>query len=305
LAKNWTWTKLQRKKLEWVQGILLELKDYLPVTLRQIHYQLVARELIENTPSQYTMLSQLLKYGRIDGFIPWEAIEDRMRQAFLNQGWADKNEFLKDERDRFLTGYRRHLQQDQENYVEVWLEKYALAGIFERVVNPLCIPLCPTRGFSSVSFLRKLRNRVLTSQKNGQRYVMLYFGDFDPSGDAMLPSMKRTLEVDFKLQNMGFKHVALKEEHIEQYDLPVKMGAAKVTDPRYRKFVAKYGPRAVELDALSPKILRELIDRAIGKYVDLFKIDQHLKEEEKERPVLDDFRNRVQKFIDENWEGLP
>lgn len=302
MSKNWTWTELQTKKLKWVQGILLELKDYLPVTLRQIHYQLVAKGLIENTNSQYTMLSQLLKYGRIDGFIPWEAIEDRLRQAFLHQGWADKDEFLRDERDKFLTGYRRHLQQEQENYVEVWLEKYALAGIFERVVNPLCIPLCPTRGFSSVSFLRELRNRVLTSQKNGQRYMMLYFGDFDPSGDVMLPSMERTLEIDFGLTNMGYETIALKEQQIEEYDLPVKMGAAKVTDPRYRKFVEKYGPRAVELDALSPKVLREMIDEAIGKYIDLSKVDQHLKEEAKEKPILENFRDKVERFIDENWE---
>lgn len=302
MTKRLTWTDLQIRKLKWVQGVLLELKDYLPVTLRQIHYQLVVKGLIDNTNSQYNMLSQLLKYARIDGFIPWEAIEDRVRQAFLNQGWADKDEFLRDERDKFLTGYRRHLQQDQENYIEVWLEKYALAGIFERVVNPLCIALCPTRGFSSVSFLRQLRNRVLTSQKNGQRYVMLYFGDFDPSGDIMLPAMARTLEADFQLSNMEYEPVALKQEQIEEYDLPVKMGAAKVTDPRYKKFVEKYGPRAVELDALSPKILRELIDQAIGRYVDLSKVRQHLKEEAKERPILEDFRDKVQRFIDENWE---
>lgn len=289
------------KKLNWIRAILDELKDYLPVTLRQIHYQLVGKGLMDNTTSEYTMLSKRLKYARIDGLIPWEAIEDRTRRAFLNEGWEDKNKFVATERNDFLVGYRRDLQQGQENYIEVWLEKDALAGIFERIAGPLCIVLCPTRGFSSVTFLRDLKNRILTRQKMGQRIIMLYFGDFDPSGEEMLSTMQITLEDDLGVQNINYDFIALKEGQIEEYDLPVKMGAAKKTDSRYKKFVKKYGPRAVELDALSPKILREMTQRAMAKYLDLSKIGQHLEEEKKEKLILTEFKQKAQAFIDENW----
>jgi len=301
MRRPWSWTDGQIKKLNWIRVILDELKDYLPVTLRQIHYQLVSKGLMDNTTSEYTMLSKRLKYARIDGLIPWEAIEDRTRRAFLNEGWEDKDKFVATERDDFLVGYRRDLQQGQENYIEIWLEKDALAGIFERIIGPLCIPLCPTRGFSSVTFLRDLRNRILTSQKMGQRTTMLYFGDFDPSGKEMLPSMQITLEDDLGLENINYDPIALIEEQIEEYDLPVKMGAAKKTDSRYKKFVKKYGPRAVELDALSPKILREIIQRTMGKYLDLSKLEQHLEEERKEKLILREFKQKAQTFIDENW----
>ena len=299
--RKWAWTQLQIDRVNEVQKILNELKDYLPVTVRQIHYQLVGKGLIENTKSRYNLLKRTVKYGRIYGYIPWEAIEDRIRQAYLNQGWQDQEGFLETERNNFLEGYRRDLQQGQENYIEVWLEKDALAGIFQRILNPYCIPLCPARGDSSVTFLRGFQNRVLPRHKNGQKVIMAYFGDFDPSGNEMLDNMKLTLEKEMKLGSVVYDRIALNEEQIDTYNLPVQMGAAKKTDSRYKKFVQKYGPQATELDALSPKMMQELIQGTIKKYIDLSKFDYHQREEKKEESTLRDFKQKVETFIDKNW----
>ncbi len=301
--RKWVWTQKQIDKLELVQQILNELKDYLPVTVRQIHYQLVGKNLVENTTSNYNMLSKLVKYARIDGYIPWETIEDRVRQAYLNRGWQNQEDFLETERYNFLKGYRRELQQEQENYIEVWLEKDALTGIFQRMLNPYCIALCPARGFSSVSFLNDLRNRILTSQEKGQQAIMLYFGDHDPSGKIMLDTMQVTLEDEMEVADINYDPIALTEKQIEQYNLPIKMGSAKKTDSRYKKFSQRYGDEAVELDALSPKDLEEIIKHAIIKYIDLSKLDYHQKEAEKERSNLKDFKQKVETFIDDNWKG--
>ncbi len=296
--RKFKWTQKQIDKLEAVQQILNELKDYLPVTLRQIHYQLVGKNLTENTTSNYTMLSKLVKFARIDGYIPWKAVEDRVRQAYLNRGWQDQEDFLENERYNFLRGYRRDLQQGQENYVEVWLEKDALTGIFQRMLNPYCIALCPTRGFSSISFLNDLKNRVLRCQENGQQAIMIYFGDHDPSGKEMLPSMRITLENEMGVAGIKYKTIALTEEQIKRYALPVKMGSAKKTDTRYRKFKEKHGDVAVELDALSPKDLEGLIKEAIAKYVDLSKVEDHRREAEKEKLSLRERKREVSRFID-------
>lgn len=300
--RKWSWTPLQADRLYEVQQILKELKDYLPVTVRQIHYQRVGKGWIENTTGQYKALMKVVKYARIDGYIPWEAIEDRVRQAYLNRGWQDQDHFLKTERKNFLEGYRRDLQQGQENYIEVWLEKDALAGIFQRILNPYCIPLCPARGDSSVTYLRKFQNRVLLRQRNGQRTIMAYFGDHDPSGDEMLDSMKITLEREMKLESVEYDRIALTPEQVEKYDLPVQMSAAKKTDPRYRKFVEKHGPRATELDALAPKMLQELIQGAIAEYINLPKVYYHRREQKKEELTLRGFKQKIEAFIDDNWE---
>ncbi|GAH52746.1 unnamed protein product, partial [marine sediment metagenome] len=159
----------------------------------------------------------------------------------------------------------------------------------------------PARGFSSVSFLNDLRNRILISQKNGQQAIMLYFGDHDPSGKIMLPAMKETLEDEMKIEGMKYDPIALTPEQIEQYNLPVKMSSAKKTDSRYKKFSQRYGDEAVELDALSPKQLEEIIKKAIEEYIDLSKVKYHLEEEEKEESILRDFKQKVEGFIDDNW----
>lgn len=299
---KWGWTQLHLDRLNEVQQILNELKDYLPVTVRQIHYQLVGKNLVENTTSNYNLLSKLLKYARIDGYTPWEVIEDRVRQTYLNRGWQDQEDFLGTERSNFLEGYRRDLQQGQKNYIEVWLEKDALAGIFQRMLNPYCISLCPTRGFSSVSFLNDLRYRILSSQESDQQAIMLYFGDHDPSGKIMLPSMRTTLEDEMKVTGMKFETVALTKKQIEQYSLPVRMSSAKKTDSRYKKFSQRYGEEAVELDALSPKQLEEIIKEAVIKYIDVSKLNYHRREEKKEGSILRDFKQKVETFIDDNWE---
>ena len=52
------------------------LKAHHPMTLRQVYYQLVSRQVVENNRSQYQALSKLLVTARREGEIPWEWIED-------------------------------------------------------------------------------------------------------------------------------------------------------------------------------------------------------------------------------------
>ena len=151
--RQFKWTEKQFDKLNKVKVILEELQEYKPLTLRQIYYQLVGKDYIENNKSQYTMLSGLLKWARIDGYISWDDIEDRVRVLHSGAGWSDNEQFIKDELNNFLAGYRRDLMQTQDKYIEVWIEKDALSSIFKRVTLPYCISTVVCRGFSSVSFL--------------------------------------------------------------------------------------------------------------------------------------------------------
>lgn len=74
--RKFKWTEFQLNK---VLKVLEDLEDYKPLTLRQIYYQLVGKGFSENKQSQYTMLSRLIKYARIDGHIDWKDVEDRTR----------------------------------------------------------------------------------------------------------------------------------------------------------------------------------------------------------------------------------
>lgn len=303
MRRLWSWTNKQKVKLEKVKAVLNSLRKYWSLTLRQVYYQLVSQGVIENKTTEYVMLSTLLKHARLDGLVSWDAIEDRMREAKLNRGWMNKTNFVTAELYGFLTGYRRHLQQGQSNYIELWVEKDALSSIFQRVADPYCVPVCTCRGFSSVSFLQELRERILTSQNYNQDPILLYFGDFDPSGEEMLPAMRTTLEEEMGINGGVYKKIALTKEDITKYNLPHDPNAVKKTDTRYRRFVEKWGLYAVELDALPPDILEERIREVIEAHIDLGEFSKQKSIAQKEREEILSFKGRVEGWIDSQWEG--
>ena len=103
--REWKWTQHQLDKLGKVADILNELEKYKPLTLRQVYYQMVAKEYIENKKSQYGMLSGLLKHARIDGYISWKDIEDRVRVFHDLRGFTNKELFVDQELDYFLNWF--------------------------------------------------------------------------------------------------------------------------------------------------------------------------------------------------------
>jgi len=298
MRRIWIWTNKQKDKLERVKAVLNSLSNYWPLTLRQVYYQLVSQGVIENKISEYNMLSQLLKYARLDGFVSWDVIEDRLREARLNRGWEDKSHFIETEVDHFLLGYRRHLQQGQSNYIELWVEKDALSSIFQRVADPYCVPVCTCRGFSSVSFLHELRERILTSQTDEQQPILLYFGDFDASGEEMLPTMRITLEQEMGINGITYKKIALTKDDITKYNLPHDPNAVKKTDTRYQKFVEKWGLYAVELDALPPDVLEERIRKAIEDHINLEEFDAQRATAKEEKDIISALKKKAKNWID-------
>lgn len=223
-----TWTDLQLDKLNKVLAILEELRDYKPLTLRQVYYQLVGKGYIENKVSQYGMLSGLLKHTRIDGYISWDDIEDRVRTYHNLTGWISSERYIKASLEQFLTGYQRDLLQSQDIYIEIWIEKDALSSVFTRVATPYTIPIVVCRGFSSVSFLNDYKKRL--SYYSDKEPVLLYFGDFDPSGMEMLKAMETTLTEELNVEGIAFKRVALQREDIFKYKLPHSPEALKKKD---------------------------------------------------------------------------
>ena len=213
--RKFNWSKLQLDKLNKIKEIIIELDEYKPLTLRQIYYQMVGKGYIDNNVSQYTMLSNLLKYARLKGFIEWDDLEDRGRIFHNLTGYKDKDIFINTELESFLTGYRRDLMQTQNKYIEVWIEKDALSSLFKNVCVYYSIPVIVCRGYSSITFLNNFKNRL--KFYTDKFCLMLYFGDFDPSGMNMVDSMDETLKDELKVSNLEIKRVALSRKDIDDY----------------------------------------------------------------------------------------
>ena len=73
-------SKANRIMLERINTILEEYRnDGYVLTLRQLYYQLVSKDIIPNNDREYAKLSNILKKGRMAGIVDWSAIEDRVR----------------------------------------------------------------------------------------------------------------------------------------------------------------------------------------------------------------------------------
>jgi len=274
-------------KVEQIRNILADLEEYKPLTLRQVYYQMVSRGFIGNCVSEYNALSNLVKWARLDKQIPWEDIEDRGRVFNNLSGWYGGDEFALYHLKHFLTGYQRNLLQTQTKYIEVWIEKDALSTVFNKICSEFTVPVVVCKGFVSMSFLNDFRNRAKYRQaREGKTVVMLYFGNFDPSGIAMLDAMQTTLEWELFVTGVIFRRVALVEADIDAHNLPDNPNALKTTDSRARKFLETYGNRAVELDALSPSILEEKIRNAICDEIDIKLFEEQLEIQKREESEL-------------------
>lgn len=295
--RKFKWTAKQFDKLNKVIAILTEFEKYKPLTLRQIYYQLVGKNYIENNVTEYTMLSGLLKHARIDGYISWNDIEDRVRAFHNLVGSSNSNEFIENEMNNFLLGYARDLMQTQDKYIEIWIEKDALSTIFTEIARRYTIPVVVCRGFSSASFLNDLKNRIEQYSKNKRRTLMLYFGDFDPSGMAMMPAMQTTLSEEMKVSNIEFKRIGLSIDDIINYKLPYDAKALKKTDSRAKKHIETHGSIAVELDALRPDVLEGKIRDAINKELDINAFNNQVEMHNSDVNKLNILKTNVENFL--------
>lgn len=245
-----------------------------PMTVRQVYYQLVARQAIRNHDSQYKRISRLLVDGRKDGSIPWEWVEDRLRRPRAVSMWHDLADFGK----TAVNAYRRDVWETQPGYIETWLEKDALSGIFEDIQHPYGVTLNVGRGYDGWDSIRNAAGRM----GSGEDASILYFGDFDPSGEDMARSLEERLS--FFDCHPEIVKCALTADDITRYNLPPD--PAKRTDTRAAEFMAKHGDVSVELDALPGAVLRQRIRQEIETRLDLNALADVRRQEAQEKQRL-------------------
>ena len=263
---------MQQKTLNLIGDIRTILSSYnVRITVRQLYYQLVAKQIIQNNLNSYKRLDSILSDARKNGSLDFSAFVDRIRRPIKTSSWLDLKDFILSVKN----SYHKDKWENQENYVEVWLEKDALAGIFEPITKKYDINLAIGRGYQSLSSLNDAARRF---PKDKEIHV-LYFGDFDPTGLDIPRSAEKNLNDHFGLYPT-FEKLALTKADIDQYKLPP--APAKPTDSRTHAFVKVHGDIAVELDALPPDVLVERIEGNIIKYLDInqFKKDLHTEKEE-------------------------
>jgi hypothetical protein len=258
------------------------------LTLRQIFYQLVAKKIIQNNLHAYKNLSYLIAKARKSGDLPWDVMRNHTRFVIKENSWPNYKDFTK----KIEKIYHKSKLANQRNYIEIWIEKDSLREWFEPITKEFDIPLVICRGYPSITTLYEASKRLKEIKKP---IYILYFGDFDPSGEDIFRTIKEKLTKDFGIsrRKLHIKKVALTLKDIKKYKLPP--APTKATDSRSGKFVKKYGNFAVELEALPVKALEQKIKKNIKSLLNWKQFQKDLKKEKQETKKLRKLVEKIEK----------
>lgn len=250
-----------------------------PMTVRQVYYQLFSQGWVDNSQASYKQVVGALVDGRQSGLIPWEHVEDRTRQPREVAQWADLGTFL----SRVKNSYRRDVWQDQPTYLEVWLEKDALSGIFQDELREWGVTLNVGKGYDGWASIQEASERFREASERGQNLMVLYAGDYDPSGLHMEQSLRERLAY-FGIRP-EWDRLAVDREDIDEHDLPPEPG--KRSDSRAEWMVDHFGELIqVELDALPVNVLRAKINDGVREHMDVAALEETREAQGTEREDL-------------------
>ena len=234
-------------------------KEYEPITGRGVGYQLFNAKLISSM-DQMPMVYRLLKLAREDGTIPWEWIVDETRTLEKAPSWDDPDDYM----HTMVTDYRRDFWQQQPKQVEVWSEKGTIRGVLQPVLDEYGVGFRVMHGFGSATVINDVASR-----RRSKQLIVLYVGDFDPSGMSMsehdIP--KRIKEYGGK--NIRIKRIALTRPDCDAIGRESAFNVKQKTkDPRAPWFRKTYGQLCWELDAMDPNALRSRVEREIKRHIE-------------------------------------
>lgn len=292
----------------------------LDLTLRQLYYQFVSRDLIPNRQSEYKKLGDVINKARLSGLLDWDYIVDRTRNLRDLAHWENPAEIVEAVSNQFRTDR----WASQPTRVEVWVEKDALIGVLDGVCRQEDVPYFSCRGYTSQTEVWGAAQRLGQYVDAGQNVAIIHLGDHDPSGIDMTRDITDRIR-NFMTQDFLNAHpnhpmfqgdsvmvrtimeamadncdgrgpievrrIALNYDQVEEYEPPPN--PAKLTDSRAQGYIREHGDESWELDALEPTVLIDLIRENIESFRDEEAWDEATHEMERHKSQLSD--------ISDNW----
>jgi hypothetical protein len=278
----------------WIIANALEIvKEYEAgiLTIRGLHYRLVARGMT-NTINHYKRVVNAMIQARWEGIIRFDAFSDNDREIlgstkYEDVSLEDKVQQAKQQVQAWMRSYYRNKWEGQYYYPEVFIEKKALQGVFESVCYAEGVALGACKGYPSLTFLKDTADRMEAAAADGRHPIILYFGDYDPSGEDIPRSIyENLLRMGVEVE---VRRIALMEHQVVEMGLPpapVKEGDSRSA--------AWDGLGQVELDAIDPKVLQRMVRAAIQ---DVFDTATYAEVEEREATERVDFRQQLKDFV--------
>lgn len=257
------------------------------LSLRQLYYQGVSRGLLENSVKSYKRFGDLVSNARLAGLMDWNMIRDRGRSMESNSHWTSPAQIVQ----AAAQGFAIDKWETQPWHVEVMVEKDALSGVLEPVCSELDINFSANKGYSSSSTMYAAGKRLLYHARKGKEIAILYLGDHDPSGIDMTRDVRERLEM-FSANQLEIKRLALNMDQVD--DLQPPENPAKETDSRFQAYLAEFGDKSWELDAVEPRALADMVREAVYALRDVNLWDAAVKREQKMKDTLQAFADNYE-----------
>jgi hypothetical protein len=272
------------------ETLLAIVEDGRPMTVRQVFYQATVRGLVEKAETGYSKVQTDLTVMRRAGDLPYHYLADNTRWQRKPRSFDGVEAAL----EHTAQAYRKNLWAEADAYVEIWLEKDALAGVVLPVTAMYDVPLMVARGYASLSFLYSAAEFINTL--NVPIYIY-HLGDFDPSGVNAAEKIEETLCELAPDADISFERIAVTPQQISEWSLPTR--PTKTSDTRAKNF----GEISVELDAIEPNLLRSLVQDAIEQHLPHHEFEILKAAEESERELLTRLLRSAEHLNDRNADG--
>lgn len=250
------------------------------LTLRQLYYQLVTRNIIPNKQESYNRLQRIISDARLAGLVSWTSLEDRGRSLRGYRTFESPGQAVK----AAAKEYKIDLWANQDWRPEVWVEKQAMESVIGQIAGKLRIDYYATKGYDSQSQQWRAGRRFANYVQRGQRPIVFHLADHDPSGIDMTNDIRDRLTM-FAGTPVIVQRLALNMVQVEQYDPPPN--PAKETDARFAAYQQQFGDSSWELDALDPDVIMQLISDAVAPIRDAKRWAEAVEQETMDLRVLE------------------
>jgi len=243
-----------------VRQILNDEAEYLPLTLRQIFYRLVVKELVDKTERGYSRMCEVLGAARRSKLICMDDIRDdgfRQNQA---PGWISVDSLV-DAFQHTAENFTLDRQGGQAQRIIVWCEAGGMVPQLQSVANDYSIPVYSSGGFDSITTQHSMGKLF---SENVTNTLVLHIGDHDPSGVHMFSSLEENV-MSFAEHYNGFPEfvrLAVTPVQVDDYNLPT--APPKKTDNRSFE-----GNETTQAEALPPATLASILRNAIETRMDM------------------------------------
>ncbi len=249
---------MAQRSLDLIEAMYTAAEAAQPITGRGIGYKLFTAGLIPSMArAEMQRVYRLLKEAREQRDIPWEWIVDETRELERVSTWADPAAYA----GAVAQSYRRDFWNQQPRRVMVVSEKGTVRGLLRPVLDDLAVGFQVMHGFSSATIVHDI-----SEDDDGRPLIILYVGDFDPSGLFMSEEDLPSRFSKYGGDHVTLKRIALTREHVN--GLLSFPATDKKKDPRFKWFRSNHGDRCWELDAMDPNDLRACVKREIKKLIE-------------------------------------